>query len=294
MLPLKNEPVTEQLPTSPPWVSVLILTRNESMHISRCIRSARRLTPHLFVVDSHSSDGTAELATEEGVIVISGNFESFAEKLNWSLAHVDFPTPWVFRLDADEELTDDLLASLPRAVVDADPDVNGFYVRRQLWFMGQWIKYGGMYPTFSMRLWRKGCARSEMRNLDEHMLLSSGVAKTLHLDIIDNPLTDLTTWIDKHNHYSSSEANSILFQCENSDAELINPRFWGGRVERIRWMKMRVFYQLPLFVRPMLYFLYRYVIKFGFLDGRKGFLFHFMHGFWYRVLVDGKILEHGK
>lgn len=288
---LQNKVDSVHLPTPSPWVSVLVLTRNESVHITRCIQSSLRLTPLVFVVDSNSSDGTAELATKAGAFVVSGDFDNFAAKLNWSLDHVDFPTPWVFRLDADEVLTDNLLDTLPRAVANAGPEVNGFYVRRQLWFMGQWIKYGGMYPTFSMRLWRKGYARSEMRNLDEHMLLSSGDSMTLKLDIIDNPLTNLATWVDKHNHYSSLEANAILFQYENIDAELIPPRFWGSRLERIRWIKMKVFYQLPLFVRPMLYFMYRYVFKFGFLDGRKGLLFHFLHGLWYRVLVDGKIYE---
>lgn len=281
----------EQQPTQLPWVSVLVLTRNESIHIERCIRSAQRLSPHVFVVDSHSPDGTAELAKKLGASVISGNFDSFAAKLNWSLDHVDFPTPWVIRLDADEVFTDDLLTDLQRTVADAGSEVNGFYLRRQLWFMGRWIKHGGMYPTFSMRLWRKGCARSEVRDLDEHMLLSNGVAMTLNLDIVDNPLTDLASWIDKHNRYSTVEAQTVFSQQEQTNPDLIQPRLWGGRVERMRWIKLNVFYRLPLFVRPLLYFLYRYIFRLGFLDGREGFLFHFMHGLWYRILVDGKIYE---
>lgn len=124
--------------------------------------------------------------------------------------NINFPTPWVARLDADEIFTDDLLVNLQNNVVKAHPDVNGFYLRRQLWFMGRWIKHGGMFPTFSMRLWRKGCVHSEVRDLDEHMLLSSGVADTLHLDIIDNPLSDLATWINKHNRYSMLEAQSFF------------------------------------------------------------------------------------
>ena len=288
---MQNGIDAEQPSTQSPWVSVLVLTRNEKLHIERCISSAQRLSPHVFVVDSCSTDGTAELAQKMGVSVISGNFDGFADKLNWSLEHVDFPTPWVIRLDADEVFTADLLAALQRSVADAGAEVSGFYLRRQLWFMGRWIKHGGMYPTFSMRLWRKGCVRSEVRDLDEHMLLSNGVAMTLNLDIVDNPLTNLASWVDKHNHYSTLEAHMVLSQQDQDNPEFIPVRFWGSKVERIRWIKLRVFYKLPLFVRPLLYFLYRYLFRFGFLDGREGLLFHFMHGLWYRILVDGKILE---
>lgn len=282
---------TNQISVESSWVSVLVLTRNESLHIERCLRSAMRLSPHVFVVDSDSSDGTAELAKKNGASVISGNFDSFAAKLNWSLEHIDFPTPWVIRLDADEVFTDDLLTDLQRAVADAGAGVNGYYLRRQLWFMGRWIKHGGIYPTFSMRLWRKGYARSEVRDLDEHMLLCNGVAMTLNLDIVDNPLTDLASWIDKHNRYSTIEAQTVFSPQNQTNPNLIQPRFWGSRVERMRWIKLNVFYRLPLFVRPLLYFLYRYIFRLGFLDGREGFLFHFMHGLWYRILVDGKIYE---
>lgn len=280
--------------TNPPWVSVLILTWNEALHIERSIKSALQLTPYVFVVDSYSTDTTIEIAKNLCATVTTGNFDSFADKLNWCVDNINFPTPWVVRLDADEIFTDDLLANLQNNVVKAHPDVNGFYLRRQLWFMGRWIKHGGMFPTFSMRLWRKGCVHSEVRDLDEHMLLSSGVADTLHLDIIDNPLSDLATWINKHNRYSMLEAQSFFSLQNQTIPELIIPRLWGNNVERKRWLKLKIFYRLPLFVRPLLYFFYRYIFRLGFLDGKEGFLFHFMHGLWYRILVDGKIFEQRK
>jgi glycosyltransferase involved in cell wall biosynthesis len=291
---MQNKFAVEQQAIKAAWVSVLVLTRNESLHIERCIRNAQRLSPHVFVVDSHSSDGTAQMATNMGATVITASLDSFAEKLNWSLDNIDFPTPWIIRLDADEVFTDNLLISLQHAVANAREEVSGFYVRRQLWFMGRWIKHGGMYPTYSMRLWRKGCARSEVRNLDEHMLLSEGVALTLNLDIADDPLTDLASWVDKHNRYSTIEAQTVFSPQAQANPNLVQPKMWGTRVERMRWLKLRVFYRLPLFVRPLLYFLYRYIFRLGFLDGIEGFLFHFMHGLWYRILVDGKIFEQKK
>lgn len=276
------------------WVSVLILTRNEELHIQRCVESAKGLTPFVFVVDSCSSDKTAEIATSCGATVIAGTFDNFADKLNWSLDNVEFPTPWVLRLDADEVLIEGFVDSINHTMETIPDDVSGIYVRRQLWFMGRWMKHGGMYPTYSMRLWRNGHARSEVRDLDEYMILSRGIAITLNVDIIDNPLTNLAAWVDKHNRYSSLEARVALTQQANQNPNSIIPTLWGSRVERMRWVKLYIFYRLPLFIRPILYFLYRYIIRLGFLDGREGFLFHFMHGLWYRVLVDGKIFEQRK
>lgn len=277
-------------PNQTPWLSVLVLTRNEAPHIERCIRSASRLTNIIFVVDSCSLDGTALIAETAGAMVQSRSFDNFSEKLNWSLENVPFPTPWVMRLDADEVLSDELIATLASRVARMTGEISGVYLRRQLWFMGQWIKHGGMYPTYSMRLWRTGLARCEVRDLDEHMLLTLGVSIFLPLDIIDKPLTNLTNWIDKHNRYSSLEAKTALGDGLSEDL-VLRSRFLGNKMERTRWMKQNIFYRLPMFFRPWLYFFYRYLIRLGFLDGRRGFLFHFFHGLWYRILVDAKIYE---
>lgn len=272
-----------------PWVSVLVLTRNEAVHVKRCVESAKRLTPYVFVVDSNSSDDTAAIASSCGAIVTSGVFNRFADKLNWSLEHIDFPTPWVFRLDADEVFTDTLVTGLKKVVEAAPVDVSGVHIRRQLWFMGRWVKYGGMYPISSLRLWKKGTVLCESRDLDEHMIMSLGRAINVNLDVIDNPLSDLTEWIDKHNHYASLEARTALSEVD--DDTLIKPDLFGDMAARKRWIKLNLFYRIPPFVRPTLYFLYRYIVRLGFLDGGSGFIFHFLHGFWYRALVDAKIYE---
>jgi len=271
-------------------VSVLILTRNEALHIERSVTSARRLTPHVFVADSESLDGTADLARVAGAQVVTANFERFADKLNWSADNIEFPTPWVLRLDADEILTDELIERLPALLGAVAPNISGIYLRRQLWFMGRWIRHGGMYPTYSMRLWLRGEASCEMRDLDEHMILRRGVADRLALDVIDDPLFDLSTWIEKHNRYATLEARSAI-SADTQSGRAIKARLLGSKPERMRWIKLKIFYRLPLFVRPVLYFFYRYILRLGFLDGVVGFAFHFQHGLWYRVLVDAKILE---
>lgn len=271
-------------------VSILILARNESIHIARAIESAHRLTPHVYVLDSDSKDGTAAIAESAGALVISGTFDGFSEKLNWGADNIDFPTPWVFRLDADEILTEELIARLPKILAAADSNTCGIYVRRQLWFMGHWLRHGGMYPTQSMRIWRRRTAYCESRALDEHMILRQGRASSVALDVVDNPLFDITTWIDKHNRYATLEAESAIQSSFNHD-EVIHANIFGTLPQKVRWIKVNVFYRLPIFVRPFLYFFYRFFLRLGFLDGKTGFVFHFMHGLWYRLLVDAKIFE---
>jgi glycosyltransferase involved in cell wall biosynthesis len=271
-------------------ITVLILTRNEIQHIERCIINARRVSPHIIVVDSNSADGTAQAAESLGVQVINHSARTFSEKLIWCLDNLSFQTEWVLRLDADEELHPGFLAALQKLEVNLPRDVNGYLVRRQLWFMGSWIRWGGMYPTYSLRLWRKGMVQCEGRLLDEHLVLKSGQPQIMEADIIDNPLISLADWIGKHNQYSTLEAESALTRVSQGPAS-VSPKLWGSWAERRRWYKERIFYRMPPFLRPSLYFLYRYLFQLGFLDGRNGFIFHFMHGFWYRMLVDAKIIE---
>ena len=272
-------------------ISGIVLTRNEEAHIRRCLRSAQRVCDVVHVVDSNSADRTREIAEKEGAIVHTGNFSSFAQKLNWASDTIDFTTPWVMRIDADEVLSDDLVVQLPAFLAQQSAAISGVFVRRRLWFMGRPMRFGGVYPRHSMRLWRPRMARCEIRALDEHMLLREGASATIETDIDDIPLTDLALWITKHNEYSTLEAHTALEDRATRDANALRPKLLGSRNERIRWLKEKLFYRLPPFVRPLGYYLYRYVILGGFLDGKAGFIFHFLHGFWYRFLVDAKIVE---
>lgn len=272
-------------------ISGIVLTRNEEIHIRRCLHSARQVCDVIHVIDSNSSDRTRAIAEEEGAIVHTGDFTSFAQKLNWASDEIDFNTPWVMRIDADEVLSSNLVARLP-SFLDQQPDtINGVFVRRRLWFMGHAMRFGGVYPRHSMRLWRPGLARCEVRALDEHMLLSAGASATLEADIDDIPLTDLALWIAKHNEYSTLEARTAIEGQSTRAKNRLQPRFMGSRNERIRWLKEKLFYRMPPFVRPLAYYIYRYFILLGFLDGKAGFIFHFLHGFWYRFLVDAKLVE---
>lgn len=275
-------------------VSVLILTRNEEIHIRRCVEVSKKISNNIFIIDSNSSDKTSEIAKAMGVDVINGDFNLFADKFNWAVACIKFPTPWIFRLDADEILDNTTIEMLHCFLKKVPDSIGGVYLRRQLWFMGRWIRHGGIYPTYSLRLFRNGCVRSEQRKLDEHIIVLEGASTYLNLDVIDNPLISLTRWIEKHNQYSTLEVEQIIQRTSFQNPLKLKASLFGNRLSRIRWVKQNIFYRMPFFLRPFLYFFYRYFFRCGFLDGKEGFLFHFFHAFWYRMLVDGKLYESKK
>jgi len=272
-------------------VSILVLTRNEEMHIRRCLLNALTVTDRVFVLDSESIDKTQDIAKEMGVEVISGKFDSFSDKLNWGIKNIDFRTQWVMRLDADEILSKEFKLTFGNFLKSVDLNVHGVFVRRQLCFMGRKMVYGGISPAYSLRIWRPGSAFCESRHLDEHMILAKGRSCSLNVEIIDAPLTDLSVWINKHNNYASLEALTEIEATQGGDIQEPRGGVTGSTIRRVRWTKVNIYYKLPLFFRSFIYYIYRYIIRLGFLDGLEGFVFHFLHALWYRILVDSKIFE---
>ncbi len=265
-------------------LTVIVPTYNEEVNLPKCLKSISKLDASIFIVDSGSSDKTTEIAKAFGATVVDGLWNSFSEKLNWSIDNLPIETPWVMRVDADEHLTDDLIDEIGITLPHVLSEVTAFEIKRRMAFLGRWIRHGGIYPSWQVRLWRTGKARFEMRNLDEHMLIEGKVGRLTN-DFVDENLKSLATWIDKHNVYSDREKEEIL-QCGTGN--------WGNlqgqaRIKRI--LKEGVYYRFPLFLRPILYWIWRYFFRLGFLDGRPGLIYHFLQGFWYRFLIDAKIFE---
>lgn len=273
-------------------ISVIILTYNEEKNIEECLKSVYGWADEIFIVDSYSTDRTLEIARKYTNKIFKHPFENYAKQFNWALENLPIKNKWVMRLDADEkvsvELKDELMKTLPRI----PNDVYGLYVKRKVFFMGKWIKHGGYYPIWLLRIWRTGKGYCEDRWMDEHIKLTVGKTIFLKNDIIDENKKNLHWWIGKHNNYATREAIDILnlkynlFKYNN-----VEPKFFGTQEQRKRWLKERFYTKLPLFIRPFLYFAYRYFIKLGFLDGKEGLIWHFLQGFWYRFLVDAKIYE---
>jgi hypothetical protein len=198
------------------------------------------------------------------------------------------------RMDADEEIMPDLAEAI-RDFLSAPPaDVSGVYVRRRVYFMGRWMRHGSYYPTWLLRVFRRGVGRCEVRWMDEHIVLNYGKTIKIKKDIIDKNDNDLTFWTDKHNKYASREVLDIVEKKRQAQSGALEGSLAGSQASRRRWLKDNIYSRVPLFVRPLLYFLYRYFIRLGFLDGKEGLIFHFLQGFWYRFLVDAKLYEYRK
>ena len=271
-------------------LSVIILTRNEEIHIERCLKNALLLTPNIFLVDSYSTDKTIEIARKYTSNIFQNNFDSFSSKLNWAIENLPIKTSWTIRLDADELFSHKLLNELNSFVELQSSEVSGIYIKRQLWFLNKWMKHGGMYPIYQLSVWRSGSVSCENRYLDEHMLLNDGVSIKSNFDIIDKPMTSIKLWIEKHNQYSDLEILSINDVAENTNNIKVSINS-TNQEEVKRFMKNNIYYKLPLFIRPFIYFVFRYFIKLGFLDGIEGLIWHLLHGFYFRFIIDVKLYE---
>ena len=274
-------------------LTVVILTHNEEIHIERCIRSLLLIAAKIFIVDSFSTDNTVEIAKSLGAEVKQRKWKNYADQFQWGLDNCGADSEWVMRMDADEYLEPDLLEELPQALSDVNDEVTGFYIRRKVFFYGKWIRHGGFYPHTLLRIWRNGQGRIEQRWMDEHIVLSTG-SKTAMLKghLVDNNLKGITFWISKHNTYASREMVDLLnnkYNLLERDESLKENDDSQAKWKRI--LKDDIYSKLPIGIRSTLYFIYRYFIRLGFLDGSKGFLWHFMQGYWYRMLVDVKIME---
>lgn len=259
----------------------MILTLNEERNLPRALQSVAGWAAEIFVVDSGSTDRTLEIARSFNAHVVQHPFENQAAQFNWALDHLSLVTDWILRLDADEYLTEELKAEIDETLGQVTSEITGFEIKRRVYFLGRWIKHGGYYPTWLMRLFRRGQGRYEDRLVDEHLVLSSGRAGRLDQDLIDDNQKGLSDWIQKHNVYASREAEAS----RRASAPL------AGQAGQKRWLKTRLYDRSPLFVRALAYYLYRYIVRLGFLDGKEGLVFHFLQAGWYRFLVDAKILE---
>jgi glycosyltransferase involved in cell wall biosynthesis len=274
-------------------ISALILTFNEEKHIARCIESIRPICRDIFIVDSYSTDETITIAKLLGAKCYQRRWENnYAQQYNWGLANLPIKTEWILRLDADEYIMPELVSEVNSQINSLDKNVCGITINRRVVFMDRWIRYGGYYPTTLLRFWRTGSGILEERWMDEHVKLNYGTTVHFQNDVVDFNLNNLTWWTNKHNNYATREAIDFLIYKYNLEARSsISKKINSTQDKRKRWFKEKIYFNIPLFVRPFFYFIFRYFFKLGFLDGKQGVIWHFLQGFWYRFLVDAKIYE---
>ncbi|MDP9171680.1 MAG: glycosyltransferase family 2 protein [Acidobacteriota bacterium] len=272
---MENLPSTGQL-------SVVILTFNEEINLPLCLDSLAGLHADVFVVDSGSTDATLEILKARGLSASSHPFDNYAAQRNWAIDNLPIETEWSLHLDADERLTPALVAEINRVLPGVPRAINGFRLRKRTFFLGRWIRHGGHYPAYHLRLFRTSKGRCEDRLYDQHFMVP-GTIETLRNDYIDVVASDLTTWTIRHVKWARFEAEE---QGRQDDSGRVKARAFGNPIERKRWLRDSLYGKTPLFVRPFAYWIYRYFLRLGFLDGREGLIFHFLQGCWFRFLID--------
>jgi len=270
-------------------VTVVILAFNEEANLPACLESVSDWSQEIWVVDSGSKDKTQRLATGFGARIVEHSFESHAKQWDWALRHLPITAEWVLGLDADQRLSPELreeVISLFSEEKEELAGIDGIYLKRKQIFRGQWIRHGGYYPKYLLKLFRKDKVQVDIHDLIDHHFYISGKTLKLSENLVEENLkeSDLKFWIEKHRRYARLHAAQELRQRRNGKRP-ISPSFFGTPDQLTLRLKT-VWYRLPLFVRPFLYFFYRYFIRLGFLDGTEGLVFHFLHGFWYRMLID--------
>ena len=271
-------------------LSVIILTKDEKLHIARCLENVSQFAKKVYVIDCHSTDGTQEIARGMGAEVIEHDWPgNQAAQFNWALDNIPIDTEWILRLDADEYLLPELIEELKAKLPSVPKDVNGIFFNRRHIFLDRWMK-GGIYPVKLLRLFRTGHGRYEQRLMDEHVVLSDGETVEFDNDFCDHNLNNISWFCKKHVDYAVREAAEMIdaeFQLSGhvSDNSAFSKQSKEKRKQKESYSKK------PLFWRSFAYFIYRYFLKGGWRDGKEGFIFTFIQGWWYRTLVDAKIFE---
>lgn len=273
-------------------ISAIILTGNEEIHIKRCLDGISFFVKEVFIIDCYATDRTLEIAQQyDNVTVLHNKWENYAAQFNWALDNAPIKTKWVLRLDADEYLTEELKAELRERIPLMSDNVTGCSMFLRRVFLGKTIKHG-MPRIKQMRLFVYGAARCEVRLMDEHIQLLRGDSVEMNGEFVDDNLNDLSWWSEKHIGYAIREAVDLL----DIEYDLYGAAKNDGHKrltdDAVRKRKMKHRYAMkPLFWRSFAYFVYRYFFKLGFLDGKEGFLWHFLQGWWYRTLCDAKVFE---
>lgn len=272
-------------------LTVIILTYNEEIHIRRCLENVCPIAKKVIVVDSPSSDRTVQICQEfDNVEVVVHKYPgNQAEQFNWALDNLKIETEWILRLDADEYLTPELVEELKEKLPRMDEGVSALSLSRARAYFGKVLHHGIVNGIWITRIFRIGKARYEKRLMDEHLSVEGEIVRMEHQFVDDNRMT-IGQFTIKHEGYASREATLLLDAEYHLTDTSAMPKDHGEEVEKKRAQKER-YARMPLFWRAFAYFIYRYIIKLGFLDGKEGFLWDFLQGWWYRTLVDAKIFE---
>ena len=269
-------------------LGVIVLSFNSANVIERTLRAALEVSQNVCVVDSGSTDDTAATVVALGGRLVQRPFKHYADQRNWAIDEFGGQFEWQLHLDADEVLDATAIAEIKR-VLAAPAGATGFIFKRRTYFLGRPLRFGGA-SNFHLRLFKSGTARCEDRLYDQHFVSEQPGVRLDGL-LHDMNVGSLTEWTARHNRWSDLEVAELLRAEQTAGATgVLRARLLGDPRERTRWLK-GLYYRLPGGLRATAYFIYRYVFRLGFVDGREGLYFAFLQALWFRMLVDAKMAE---
>ena len=272
-------------------ITAIVMTSNEKLNLEECLSSINQYVNDIVVVDCFSTDNTIEIAKKYTNKIYQNEWINYSKQYLWAIANTDIKNEWILRIDADERWTKEGFEELRQIIEQNRAD--GVYVKMKIFFMGRWIKHGGFYPNYFLRVYKKSKGTMEDRWMDEHIKVD-GKTIISNIDVIESNYDrqkNISLWTDKHNKYSTREAVEFLIAKHKLKEMDSVANIFGNKTEKKRWLKEKLYFRIPLFLRPFLYYIHRYIFKLGFLDGKEGFIFHYLHAFWYRFLVDVKVYQ---
>ena len=255
-------------------VSVIIAARNEAKNLPRCLQALKEFGD-VYVIDSQSTDDTVEIARSLGAQVVQFHYSGgWPKKRQWAMNTLPLAHDWILLLDADEVLTSELTEEIRSAI--SNPEIDGYSILLRTWFLGRALRHGDV-GLWKLALFRRDKGRFECRLKDqdismadmevhEHIVVD-GATSRLRNPVIHHNLESLSRYIQKHDEYSNWESRVLL---ERGDDKELRPSLLGTQAQRRRWLKRKLF-ALP--GSPVLLFLYRYVFRFGFMDGVPGLIY---------------------
>ncbi len=273
-------------------VTALILTKNEEKNLAECLKSIQGFVQRAVVVDCGSTDRTVEIAREHGADVLVHEFTYYAAQFNWAIDNANIDTDWIMRLDADERFTPALISET-EAILNSDAaktgDLNGVTMESVFYFLGKPILHG-LRKKRKMILFSRGIGRIEDRKRDAHSVISEGYNVATKERFLHYDFKNLDSYIKRYNWYATREMQDYIAFTQGA-SQAINT---DAHIQAQRKKKFGIYYRAPKFIRAWLWFVYNYIFRLGFLDGKEGFLFHYFECLWYRLLVDAKIYEYEK
>ena len=267
-------------------LSVLILTLNEEINLPGCLESVA-FSDDIVVFDSYSTDRTAEIAEEYGAQIVRRKFDNYAAQRSAALHDVDYKHTWILMVDADERIPEGLKEEISEIIKSPKPDITLYRARRKDYFFGKWLKRSSGYPTWFGKLFRAGAVHVKREINEEYH--TDGKVGHLNGHFIHYPFSKgIAFWLDRHNRYSSMEAEVLIKEMQNGLH--FKNLFSADPTIRRKFLKQLAF-RMPY--RPLLVFCYLYFVRMGFLDGMPGLIYCRLRAI-YEYMIDLKVRELGR